>query len=261
MSGKTKKDPWAGWPEELHEILYSLYHDDGKHGHEEALAYLRESLARAESSGGECALDWLSWVNELFLFCFDPEIHLDAWRRCATSALELICEAERLLSKTLPELELPSSRDVLPDPDVLDMVCLQQDLNAFGCIAAGFAGEDKEFAARLNIVVKATKQCVRYDADQWKAINSGKRDPGACYDKAFSGPRLWKESLAFAARAAPHMNREADVIDAYKRYISYLEGSLQWGAPVLSDFVGAKMEIERLEGKGWDGPGGEWPPF
>jgi len=261
MNDKVKNDPWAGWPEELQRIYHSLYHDDGEHEHEEALEYLHDSIKRGMEPGREDALNRLSWVNELFMFCFDPEIHQEAWRRCASTALDLICEAEMLLSEALPEVELPSSRDELPRPEMLDIACLRQDLNAFGCVAAGFAGDGETFSSRLNAVVKANELNVRYDADQQKTINSGACDSGARYAKTFTGPRLWTELLAHIAHAAPYMEREADVIEAYKRYISYLQGSLQWGAPVLSEFIGAKIEIERLEGKAWEGSGGNWPPF
>ena len=254
MSGLQEADriieegAWKGFPVRLRDMLISLHSGDGPYDEPaEVIEYLTGALETAAGRGWELAASRLSWVDEFFTNCFDPVYHEGSWRCCSSSALRLVRDAEALLIESRPEVESPLDRDELPETGVLDLRCLRQDLNAFGCVASGFAGDEDAFLRRLDSVVEDNELNVRLEAEQSRALFQGDAEPGSRYVECFSGSRLWTDILAYVAHAAPYMGLESEAAEAYRRYISYLLGAIQWGAPLVSSLVAAKTEHGRLE--------------
>ncbi|MBQ3302550.1 MAG: hypothetical protein IJH04_10490 [Eggerthellaceae bacterium] len=257
-------EPWDGYPAELKEMLISLFHDDGAHSHDEVIGYLSETIQGVVDANREDALIRSSWVNELFMFCFDPVVHEGSWRDCAKPALALVKETEQLLSKVCkPRVSSHASfSGDSGELDVLHETALFRNLNAYGAVAAGFADEEEEFALRLGVSLAAVEETISFVASQPNANYLIGQESPIRFGEYFPGLRPWTEPLAYIGHAAPHMGREDDLAKAYREYASFLDElasstGLQLGG-LMED---AKASVDVLESVSETSSGEEWSPF
>lgn len=242
---------WKGFPIVLRDMILDLRGDDCLvYGPEEVLEYLNEAIRAAPKLSGKTAATRISWVGTFFTACYPPLFHDDEWNGFASMALQLACDAEAALLGVFPEIAAPLMADALPETGEVDLRCLRQDLVAGGCMAAAIAGDEAEFRRRLDAVVEANELNVRLEVEQSCALFYGEAEPGTRYKECFSGDRFWTQILAHVAYRSSFIGRTAEVAEACRRYIAYLEDSIRRGSPYASYLAEAEDMLARIEGRG-----------
>lgn len=246
---------WAGFPESLRDVLYSIHHRDAEHSVSEAIEFLRNAL------NGECdtqssVVDKVRWVDELFIgSLIDVSVYEDEWRERPSELYALIEIAERALVNAVGADGIEAIALLTgAAPCKNDVVFLAQRLNSCACVASAFAIDQQTFSNRLSAALEQAMANVRFaeSSEGGRAmLMSDLAIPWATYSP---GTRSLTEPLAVVAQAAHLLDSEYEskVLTAYKEFASFLKSEIEGGNRMLGGLLmDANLFIERLnEGGG-----------
>lgn len=154
----------------------------------------------------------------------DDSGYLVRWEESSGSLRKLLSEAEELLIESSAAVfsQLPEHKSVLSDDDA---VALGQRLNAYLCIAAGFAKDNRVFDERLSAALHAAEANVDHLLSHWYDDSFVSKERVGRYGFYEPGTRYWTEPLALVAYAASRIRKSREVRHAYERFIDHLENA------------------------------------
>ena len=228
LLGRNDED-WAGncMPEELARVMEDVADSGGKASVDNAIRLLGESMAEVNKndrrSDRRLVLRPVVWVDRFVMDCIvDEDGYFDLWENSAEELRALLADAESLLAES-PSVGFRHLADHKSSFSDKTPAALAQRLNAYLCIAAGFAKDGREFDERLNRALDSTKANVDHLLSCWNADALVEMEQVGRYGFYAPGTRYWTEPLALLSYAAAHIGKARAVRRAYERYIEHLE--------------------------------------
>ena len=196
-------DPWAGYPEDLRDMMIAIYECDPQwFPLDDALERLQEELTRANPEDETDVLERVFWVDRLFRdsLC-NGELYDEEWKWGRPLIGRVLGRAERLMAGTwrwgYGDLE-----GLGPEELALHPLFLAQRLNAYLCIQAGYEEDRDEFDRRASKALEDALLGVSFVMYSHNVQALAEMEDTRDYGFYLFAQRFWTEPLALVNASA-----------------------------------------------------------